>query len=132
MQTEKNNKPKESELSKAISKLNRRERYEKERDQKNGLLFYSSDSDYAFASASYKQWECEENEKKSFQALYKALEDLKRIDPAGHRLIVEYYLSEEKVTKTEIGARHGISRQACGQKIKRSLKKLKMLVKMYR
>lgn len=118
-----------------VKKMRRRQRYEREREKelkkKGGIAFCGSDYDYGFSQAAYRLWKQNENEKKSCQALYEALEDLRLIDPAGHRLIIEYYL-EERVTLTEIGKKHGISKQACSKKIKKSLEVLKILVKLHR
>lgn len=118
-----------------LKKIRRRQRYEREREKefknKGGIAFCGSEYDYGFSQAAYRLWKQTEDEKKSCQALYEALEDLRLIDPAGHRLIIEYYL-EERVTLTEIGKKHGISKQACSKKIKKSLETLKILVELHR
>lgn len=69
--------------------------------------------------------------KKRRCSLYEALEDLKLIDPVGYRLIIEYYL-EERVTMTEIGRKHSISKQACSKKIRKCLDILKTLVELHK
>lgn len=118
-----------------VKRMRRRQRYEREREneqKKNGgITLCGSEYDYGFSQAAYRLWKQNEAEKKSCQALYEALEDLKLIDPAGHRLIIEYYL-EERVTLTEIGKKHGISKQACSKKIKKCLDILKILVELHR
>lgn len=123
------------EISLFVKKLKRRERYEREREaelkKRSDISYCGSDNDWGLSQAAYRLWKQEEEEKKSCQALYEALDDLKLIDPAGHRLIVEYYL-EERVTMTEIGRRHGISRQACKKKIDKCLDILKIFVELHR
>lgn len=122
-------------ISLIVKRMRRRQRYEREREneqkKKGGVAFCGSEYDYGFSQAAYHLWKQNEEEKKSCQALYEALEDLKLIDPAGHRLIVEYYL-EERVTMAEIGRKHGISKQACSKKIRKCLDILKVLVELHR
>ncbi len=121
-------------ISLIVKRLRRRQRYEREREyeqkKKGGIAFCSSENDYGFSQAAYRLWRQNEERKKSCQALYEALEDLKLIDPAGYRLIIEYYF-EERVTLTEIGRKHGISKQACSKKIGKCLDTLKILVELH-
>lgn len=132
MQTDKNF---PDDISLIVKRMRRRQRYEREREneqkKKGCVAFYSSEYDYGFSQAAYHLWKQNEEEKKSCQALYEALEDLKLINPAGYRLIVEYYL-EERVTMAEIGKKHGISKQACSKKIRKCLDILKILVELHR
>ena len=113
-------------------KNKRRSRYEYKKAVESGVMYCGTDSDFLFSYAMYKLWLEEEQQKKSYQALYEALEDLKLIDPAGHKLVIEYYFSEGKVTFTQIGKKHGISRQACSKKIRKCLNILKSLVKLHK
>lgn len=123
------------EISLFVKKQKRRDRYEREREaqlkKRSDISYFGSDNDWGFSQAAYNLWKQEEEEKKSCQALHEALEDLKLIDPAGHRLIIEYYF-EERVTLTEIGRRHGISRQACRKRIDKCLDILKALVELHK
>ena len=121
-------------ISRWVKIMKRRERYEREREaelrRRNNVLTCGSDCDWGLSYAAYMSWKQSEETKKSCQALYEALEDLRLIDPAGHRLVVEYYL-EEGVTLTEIGRKHGISRQACRKRINKCLDMLQTLVKLH-
>lgn len=129
MQTD-NNKDKSVDIF--VRKIKRRERYEQKRKAEEGIAYFGSEDDYGFSSAVYRMWQSKEQQKKSYEALYQALDDLSRIDPAGHKLIVEYYFSGEKITFTEIGRKYGISRQACTKKIRKCLTVLKSLVELHR
>ena len=113
-------------------KLKRRNRYEKQKEYTSGVIYFGSENDFGFSNAVYQQWLTQEAENRSYQALYEALDDLRRIDPAGHKLIIEYFFGGAKVTYTEIGRMYGISRQACTKKIKKCLCKLKVLVNLHK
>lgn len=115
-----------------IRKIKRRNRYEKKKEIESGIVYVGSEDDFSFSNAVYLQWQESENQKKSYQALYEALEDLKIIDPAGHKLIIEYYFAGERVTYTELGKKYGISRQACTKKIRKCLSTLKSLVELHK
>jgi RNA polymerase sigma factor (sigma-70 family) len=131
MQTEKDF---SDEISFFVKKLKRRDRYERDRKKKENeeqsISYFGSDDDFGFASFSYERWVKNEQREKSYNALYDALEDLKLIDPAGHKLIIEYYF--DGLTMTEIGKKHGISQQACSKKIHRCLKILENLVELHK
>jgi hypothetical protein len=123
-----------NDLVKISKKLKRRNRYleEKKRktDKRFGIAYCGYDMDYEFSQAAYMNWEQTEQEKKSCQALYEALEDLKEIDLIGYRMIIEYYLVGRS-TMTEIGKKYGVSRQACGKRINKCLSVLKILVNLH-
>lgn len=112
--------------------LRRRDRYEKKKDRLIGISYFGSEEEFGFSGAAYQQWLTEETRKRSYLALYEALEDLRGIDPPGHKLIIEYYFSGTKVTYTEIGKKYGISRQACTKKINNCLLMLKSLVNLHK
>lgn len=112
--------------------LDRKTRYEKKKERLNGVKYFGSEDEFEFSNAAYQLWLTEETKKRSYQALYEALEDLNCIDPAGHKLIIEYFFSGTKVTYTEIGRKYGISRQACTKKIRKCLKKLESLVELHK
>lgn len=131
MQTEKDYK---DDLGKVSKKFRRISRYleEKKRktDKRFGIAYCGYDMDYEFSQAAYTSWEQSEQEKKSCQALYEALEDLKEIDPVGYRMIIEYYLVG-RATMTEIGKKNGISQQACSKRISKCLTILQKLVMLH-
>lgn len=125
----------EKKIKKDLEKsLFRHERYLKKKhsdiEKKNGIIYCGNDEDHSFSQAAFQFWQQSEQEKKSCQALYQALEDLREIDPVGYRMIVEYYLVG-KVTLTDIGKKHRVSRQACGKRIKKCLSILKRLVQLH-
>jgi uncharacterized protein YerC len=131
MQTEKDSK---NDLEKVSKKFRRISRYleEKKRktDKRFGIAYCGCDMDYEFSQAAYMNWEESEQEKKSCQALYEALADLKEIDPVGYRMIIEYYLIG-RATTTEIGKKNGISQQACSNRIRKCLTILQKLVMLH-
>lgn len=113
-------------------KLRRRNRYERQKERLSGVKYFGSEDDFGFSQAVYQHWLSEEAREKSYQALYEALEELKRIDPTGYKLIIEYFFGGTKVTYTEIGKKYGISRQACTKKIRKCLTKLKTFVELHK
>ena len=122
---------KNDDISRYIRQAKRRDRYERDCERRYGSSFCGSDDEYGFAQAAYRQWQRSENEKKSYRLLYTALDDLRLLDPAGYMLISEYYI-EGGVTFTEIGKKHGISRQACTKRIRKCLETLKLLVELHK
>lgn len=122
MQTDKTN---DNNLLEFQKKIRRRNRYERYKEISSGTRYFGSEDDYHFSMAVYAQWVCEENQKKSFNALYEALEDLRSFDPAGYNLIIDYFFGNQKVTYTDLGKKYGISRQACSKRIHKCLAFLK-------
>lgn len=120
----------DSDLKRFNSKCKRRERYEfKLRYEHN--LYYGADGERFSDEAAYTLWKQEEQRKKAYQALYQALDELKKIDPVGYKLIIDYYFHTnrgKRFTTKKLGKRYGISQQACSYRIHSCLKKLKALV----
>lgn len=124
---------KKDDISSIARQIKRRERYERDKERKINAanIFCRNDDDFAFSQAAYQKWLQAENEQKLYQVLYAALDDLKLLDPAGYKLISEYYL-EGGMTFTEIGKKYGISRQACTKRIHKCLSMLKVLVELHK
>lgn len=121
-----------SDILKLYKKSRRRRRYEYKKALDNGFINYGSEDEFSILCAVYNMWLEEEQQKRSYEALHEALEDLKRLDPFGYRLVIGYYFSNEKVSFTQIGKMHGISRQACSRRIRKCLNTLKTLVELHK
>lgn len=120
------------EIIKLYKKSKRQRRYEYKKTLKNGLINYGNEDDFTVLRAVYKMWLEEEEQKRTHEALHEALEDLRRLDPFGYRLIIGYYFCNEKVSYTQLGKMNGISRQACSKRIRKCLNTLKVLVKLHK
>lgn len=113
---------------KIYKQMIRREKYLYERDRAKGLYYYSSENElYRLCPDLY------DTEKREQEALIDrcmraavrlALEDLETLNPKWHTLIIEYYF-DETATKTSLGEKYGVTRQAIGKTLNKALAVLK-------
>lgn len=101
----------------------------KKKEIDNGVVYFEAEKD--IESVAYERWIQAEQMYQSYEELYYALDILKKIDPAGHKLIMEFYFCGEKITYTELAKRYGVSRWACSKKIHKCLKRLRTLMEMH-
>ncbi len=125
--------PEETEI--IYNKMGRREQYLEERDKKNGLIYFSEESE--LFSYGYKGYSVE-NENYNLQerikndlllnSLEKSMKTFRRNNPEGYDIIQKYYFLKPSRTLNEIGAEYGISKQAVSIRIHKYLKELKKLI----
>ena len=123
------------ETEKIYNKMRRSEQYLEERDKKNGLIYFSDESE--LLNFEFKGYSIEsENEKlqeriKKDHLLYsleKALKAFQKYNPEGYDIILKYYFLKPSRTLDEIGVEYLISKQAVSIRIHKYLKELKKMI----
>ena len=69
---------------------------------------------------------------KMLEYLHLALEQLKTEHPIEYEMVVAYYLSEQKVSYAEMGARLGVTKQAIYYRLKKALAILREHINMHK
>ena len=122
------------EKNKIIKKILRHEKYLLEKENSRNYLYYGYE-DEIYRSRFFRIYEksLQESEYKNFlfQAMYLALNDLEKLNPYWHKLVCEFYFSEEKITLEQLGKMHGVTRQAVTKSFKRAMKVLQQIAEEY-
>lgn len=128
------------EVEEAYNKMLRHEAYVEECDIKNGLLhiedctFLPIDDDMSpqlVDPATVPKTFDEQIWLDRLEYLPIALERLKQEHPHYHELLTEYYLSDKKITLSEIAARKGMSYQAIHSILRNARRKMKLYIMIH-
>ena len=121
---------------KLIRKILRHERYLLEKENSRKYLHYGYEDELYQLSpfGIYSEMKAKQEKaykKLLFQAMYLAMDDLEKLNPYWHKLICEFYLRKDEITLAQLGAMHGISRQAVTKSFKRAMKVVQQLAEEY-
>lgn len=114
--------------------MERRERYLYEQDRINMVYYYHSERElYKLCPNLYDTERLAreaEYDRCMRRAMYLALEDLAELNPKWYMIIIDYYFGES-VSKSDLGAKYGTTRQAVGKTLNKALALLKRIAKKH-
>ncbi|MDE6833029.1 MAG: hypothetical protein K2J39_02090 [Ruminococcus sp.] len=123
-------------IDKELKKLNRHEKYLKEKDSSHGVLRYGTEEElYSMNPSGIMDTEKEEQEFQYKMLMYKAMNmamhDLHKLNPYWYQLVKEFYLCTRQITLAQLGEMHGKSRQAVSKSLKRAMSVLRQIAEEY-
>lgn len=123
-------------IDRELEKLDRYEKYQKERDAAHGIRHYSTEDElYSLNPCGIMDAEKEEQEFHYRMLMYKAMNmamhDLNKLNPYWYQLVKEFYLCNSQITLAQLGEMHGKSRQAVSKSLKRAMSVLRQIAEEY-
>lgn len=100
----------------------------REKDKRHRVVYYGSTEELAFWQSTCDRLDGDPDVYET--ALRLALQQFRQINPEGYALIDDYYF-HGRISFTELGRMHGISRQAATKALKRNVDALRPLVEAY-
>lgn len=121
---------------KELEKLDRHEKYLREKDSAHGVLHYSTEDElYSLKPSGIMDTEKEEQEFQYRMLMYKAMNmamyDLHKLNSYWYQLVKEFYLCTGQITFAQLGEMHGKSRQAVSKSLKRAMSVLRQIAEEY-
>ncbi len=119
-----------------IRKILRHENYLLEKENSRKYLYYGFE-DEIYRSHFFEVYNNLKSKQESeykyflFQAMYLALNDLKKLNPYWYKLICEFYFGKEKITLEQLGKMHNVTRQAVTKSLRRALNVLRQIAEEY-